>query len=149
MQLNLNETGWVVIEGAANEYTFQTRFREFSAKPETTEYPQRLNIFWNMTESQEDGFPTKKELEILHTFENRLITAVEHDEFSIMSMVLTGNGTREFVFHTPNPQEFIRRLTEMPQEKDRYPIEINLNADPTWDYYYDHLNSAKQATGHS
>ena len=85
-----------------------------------------------MSETLEDGFPTKDELEKVHAFEDRLIEAVEHDEFAILSIVLTGNGQREFVFYTVDPQEFINRLTNMPQEEERYPIEIHCNEDPEW-----------------
>ena len=42
-------------------------------------------------------------------------------------------------FHTPDPQEFINRLTNMPQESNAYPIEINCNEDPNWVYYYDEV----------
>ena len=145
MSLNLEEISWTIAKGATDEYEFEIRFRQFENDLPTQEYSQRLNIFWSMDEFFENGFPNEAELEKLHVFENRLIEAVEDDEFSIMSMVLTGNGCREFVFHTPNPQEFINRLTNMPQESDAYPIEINCNEDPNWVYYYDEVGSIEGA----
>lgn len=145
MRLNFEETGWMVIEGHTEEYRYEIRFREFTEKPITEQYCQRLNIFWEMSEFFENGFPTEAVLDKLHAFEDRQINAVEFDKFSIMSMVLTGNREREIVFHTPDPQEFIRRLTEMPQEVERYPIQINLNEDSSWSYYYDELAKVKNA----
>ena len=145
MNLNLDETAWTIAEGQTSEYNFEIRFREFKENPPTAEYGQRLNIFWEFRNPLANGFPDKDELEKLHEFENRLIDAVEHDEFSIMSLVLTGNGQREFVFHTPDPQKFINRLTQIPQEEDAYPIEINLNEDLEWKYYYDEITNIKNA----
>lgn len=145
MSLKLEETGWIIVEGHTEEYRYEIRFRAFSEKPITEHYGQRLNIFWEMSEYFENGFPSEAELDKLHGFEDRLINAVESDEFSIMSMVLTGNGEREFVFHTPDPQEFVRRLTNMHQEVERYPIQINLNEDSTWAYYYDELAKVENA----
>ncbi len=145
MSLNLDGLRWSIAEGKTDGYTFQNRFRHFPKNFDTTKYPQRLNIFWTMGEIFENGFPTENELEKLHNFENRLVFAVEEDEFSILSMVLTGNGQCEFVFHTPDPQEFIERLTNMPQEKKSYPIEIHCNEDEYWVYYFDEINGYKGA----
>ena len=145
MNVNLEETAWAIAKGNTTEYEFEIRFRQFNEKPPTNNYIQRLNIFWKFSSSLDNGFPDENELKKLHSFENRLIDAVEHDEFSIMSMVLTGNTQREFVFHTADPQEFVNRLSQMPQENDAYPIEINLNEDPEWDYYYNEISNIKNA----
>ena len=143
MSLNLEEVSWGIAKGATDEYEFEIRYREFSIPPDIDKYPQRLNIFWSMNETFENGFASENELAKMHSFENRLVEAVESDEFSIMSMILTGNACREFVFHTPDPQEFVNRLTNMPQESDAYPIEISCNEDPEWVYYYDEIGSIK------
>ena len=82
-----------------------------------------------------EGLATKEELEKLHSFENRLVDAVELDESAVLAAVLTGRNEREFVFFAKEPKDFVRRLTEMPQEKDRYPIQIRLNQDPSWSYF--------------
>ena len=139
MNIDLEQLSWSVAEGHTQEYKFQNRFRHFPEEINKTSYSTRLNIFWNMEECYEDGSPTKEELSKLHTFEDRIIEAVESDCFSILSMVITGNGTREFVFHTPDPQEFINRLTNMPQEEDPYPLEIHSNEDEEWEYYYNEV----------
>jgi hypothetical protein len=96
-----------------------------------------------MGEICDNGFPTEDEREKLHHFENRLVCAVEEDEFSLLSMVITGNGQREFVFHTSDPQEFIGRLTNMPQEEKPYPIEIHCHEDEYWTYYFNEINRYK------
>ncbi|MCP4342665.1 MAG: DUF695 domain-containing protein [Desulfobulbaceae bacterium] len=89
---NLENTGWAIAEGQTDDYEFQIRIRKFEQKIPTISYPQRLNIFWSMDEVFENGMPSEKELEKLHLFEDRIIEAVESDEFSIMSIVLTGNS---------------------------------------------------------
>ena len=87
-----------------------------------------------MREPEELGLPTQLESERLEAFENRLVEAVESDNHSILSVVLTCNGQREFVFHTSDPEGFVKRLIAMPQEQERYPIEIFNNEDPGWEY---------------
>lgn len=117
MKLNLEELAWSVAEGKTEAYTFRNRFRHFLSSLETKNFPIRLNIFWNLENKDIDGNSIKDDLEKVHTFEDRIVEAVEGDEFSILSMVLTGNGQREFVFHTSAPNEFLQRLTNMPQEE--------------------------------
>ena len=67
-------------------------------------------------------------------FEDRLIEATELDAQSVLSLVVTGKGQREYVFHTKATDEFLRRLTDMPQKEEPYPIEIHHVTDPVWEY---------------
>jgi hypothetical protein len=67
-------------------------------------------------------------------FEDRLVAATESDAQSVLSLVVTGKNQREYVFHTKSTEEFLQRLTEMPQETEPYPIEIHHTADAEWEY---------------
>ncbi|MGC1174597.1 DUF695 domain-containing protein [Polaromonas sp.] len=126
---------WAIAEGHTGEYPFQVRSRRFSAGLQRSEYPKRLNIFWSMRLPNEAGLATKAELDDLHIFENRLVAAVEQDQSVILAAVLTGRAEREFVFYLQQPQLFLKRLTNMPQEQERYPIEIHFADDPDWAYF--------------
>jgi len=131
------EIPWVVAERHTDAYPYLVRFRQFSEDFPRSTYPKRLNIFWSVQEADDIGLATKQELARLHVFEDRLVEAVEHDKSSVLAAVVTGRGEREFVFFVRNPQEFIGRLSAMPQEAERYPIEIHLNEDPDWLYFHD------------
>ena len=78
---------------------------------------------------------TDEEFQRWATFEDRLVEAVEPDEQSILVGALTCNGEKEFIFHTADPAEFPKRLTDMPQETERYPIIIERYDDPDWFYF--------------
>jgi hypothetical protein len=132
---SFDSIGWSVAEGQTDSYKFQVRYRRFEKAFPRTHYPNRLNIFWNVSLPDQEGLATKEELEKLHSFENRLIDTVELDESAILAAVLTGRKEREFVFFAKDPKDFVRRLTEMPQENDRYPIQIHLDQDPSWEYF--------------
>ena len=99
------------------------------------EIPERLNIFWKMSETHEDGLATPEEFAKLEVFENCLCKAVHPDEHSILVMALTCNGEKEFVFYTGDASGFLHRLTNMPQEEERYPITIQRYDDPNWKYF--------------
>jgi hypothetical protein len=144
MTINFDSIGWTIAEGHTGEYPFQVRFRQFDDQFPKSEYPFRLNIFWTMNESDGQGYPTSTELELLHTFENRLVDAEEEDNFSVFAMALTGRNEREFVFYTSDPQEFVTRLSMMPHEEDRYPIEIHRNEDAEWGYFENEVNNVQK-----
>jgi len=126
---------WAVAETEYNHHVLLIRFRQFPPSFLKSKYPERLNIFWTMAESDANGLPTDNEFERLESFENRLLDAVEHDEHSILAVVITCNGEKEFVFHTPDVPGFMMRLTNMPQEVNRYPITIQRNYDHDWSYF--------------
>lgn len=133
--LELEKIGWIIAESHAGHYAFQRRVRDLNGLIPKTCFPLRMNIFWSISEPDECGYASKSELERLHSFETRLIDAEEANDFSILTAVLTGRSEREFVFYTREKKEFMQRLSQMPQEPDRYPIRINSNDDPTWQYF--------------
>lgn len=130
----LDSMEWSVAETSHEGFPIWYRWRLFRVDFPKELMPTRLNIFWQMSASNNDGLPTQEEFENMKLFEDRLVSAVESDCHSILSVVITTNAKREFVFHTSDPSGFVERLSEMPQEENRYPIKIIQNADPRWEY---------------
>ena len=126
---------WAGAEGEHEGRPLLITFREIPETFSRRRYPQRLNVFWQLSEADENGLPTDNEIRRIGDFEDRLVNAVEHDEHSILVGVLTCNGKREYILHTADPPGFLERLTNMPQEKDRYPIKIERYDDPDWSYF--------------
>ncbi|MGI8897440.1 MAG: DUF695 domain-containing protein [Pyrinomonadaceae bacterium] len=122
-------------EGEHEGHPLLIRFREFPDNFPRGSYPDRLNLFWQMLEVDENGWHNELEFERLRAFEDRLVEAVERDGQSILSVVLTCNNEKEFVFHTADEAIFLGRLTNMPQEQERYPLTILRNTDPEWNYF--------------
>ena len=83
---------WGVAEGEYDNHPLLIRYREIAKAFPKSKYPQRLNIFWKMSETEANGLPTDEEFERLATFEDRLVLAVEQDAQSILVGVLTCNG---------------------------------------------------------
>ncbi len=133
--MNFESLTWAGVEADCNSHPLLIRFREFPKRFPKSKYPQRINIFWKMSEADENGLPTEEEFNKLSTFENRLVNAVERDEHSILVAALTCNEEKEFIFYTADVPGFMERLTKMPQEKGRYPVTIQSEDDPSWRYF--------------
>lgn len=132
--MDLESLPWAVAEGEHEGAPLLIRFRQFPREFEQGLLPSRLNVFWLMGDSEPWGFPTLLESGRLDAFEERLVAAVEHDGHSVLSVVLTCKGQREFVFHTADVPGFLERLSAMPQEAERYPIELYSTDDSAWEY---------------
>ena len=130
-----DEFGWAIAEGKTAAYPFQLRFRRFPSDYSRSQFPVRLNVFWAMAGPDASGLATPNDIKLMHTFENRIVEATESDGVAVLAMVLTGRGEREFVFFVRSGNDFLQRLTQMPQEEVRYPITIQSGRDPAWEYY--------------
>lgn len=81
------------------------------------------------------GLPTDDEFDRLAPFEDRLLAALEHDEHSILTAVLSHNGENEFIFYTADVTEFFDRLKNVSGEHERYPTSTRQSEDPNWSYF--------------
>lgn len=133
--MDFDSLKWTLADGEYDDRPLLMRFRQFPETFPKTKYPERINIFWKMSQTDVNGLPADEEFDRLTTFEDRLVAAVEPDEHSILGAVLTCNGQTEYVFHTADVSEFLQRLTNMPQEKEKYPITIHRYNDPEWKYF--------------
>ena len=133
--MDFESIGWTGAEGWNGDHPLLLRFRNFDEAFPKGRYPIRLNVLWQMVESDVNGWATEAEFQKISTFEDRLVEAVEQDNQSILTVVLTYDGKKEFVFQSQDEETFLDRLIKMPQEAERYPIAINKNLDAEWDYF--------------
>lgn len=131
----IRELGWAIAEGKTDEYSFQVRFRCFPVDFSKDSYPVRINVFWGMARPLEDGLASQVDIPIMQKFEERIVRTSELDGSAILAAVLTGRGEREFVFYARSTDAFLCKLNEIPQETDRYPIQIHSSNEPGWDYF--------------
>lgn len=133
--MNVEAWGWTVAEVSEREtgaVAFMVRWRQLPAGVARKQWPTLLRVVWENRFSTREGFPVAREQDAMGVFELRLGEAVERDALAVMSLSLTGEKRREFLFHTRDVAEFSRRLHEMPQEDERYPITIEKAEDPEW-----------------
>lgn len=130
---------WAISEGTHNDLPIMIRFRNKLDRNEHTDnHPQLIHVYWEYSE-HESGMPTKIESSSMEIFENRLVDALESDLSGFLSAVITTNGYREWVYYTTSIDAFAERLHNMPQETDPYPIKIEADLDPEWDYFFNQV----------
>lgn len=132
---------WAVAEGMHENVPLTIRFRnEFQKKPDVSEHPYLIQVTWSYV-GGDSGMPDNLTNEKMGIFEDRLTNTVETDMSAVLAAVITNDGKREWVFYASDVQEFANRMTQMPQEKERYPIELTTEQDPEWKFLYGQILS--------
>jgi|GEM_PF-888422 hypothetical protein len=146
MQLKtiIERDAWTLSEGTHSGKPLLIRFRDElgSKKPNIKGYANLVTVTWTY-DGGESGMPDSKSSDAMEVFENRLILAVERDLSAVLSAVATNNNQREWFFYSKSVQEFGHRLSNMPQERERYPIDITTEFDPSWSLFFKFYNGAK------
>lgn len=135
----IERDAWAGAEGVHNELPLIIRFRqEVSKDSHIAVLPLLIKICWRFEDSP-SGMPSNVESEAMEVFEDRLVDALEPDIIGMLVAAITTNGYREWVYYVKSVESFAERLHAMPQEEDPYPIEIETQEDPRWDYFFNKI----------
>jgi hypothetical protein len=99
------------------------------------QFPNLINIYWHYDDTSNGGLPTKEIYTRMQDLEGHLDSIeAEGDDFFVLS--ITGNQRKEWMLYTHDVRQFLNRLNMKLQALPAFPIEIETNIDPSWDYYF-------------
>lgn len=131
---------WAASDGFVDDAPFIIRFRTPVLRAgEVDGYEHRLSIVWPYADEDSGAMPSDDDSEAMRQFEDRLCMALEHDAHAMLAAVLTFDGARQWVFYAKDIPECGHRINTMPQNDDRYPIELTCDHDPDWTYLHDQI----------
>ncbi len=131
---------WSIAQGHSPAGASIIRFREPVLAPDqTTGYHRCLRIVWPYAPEGSGALPDPTTTEALETFEDRLVDALEDNATAVLTAVLTLDGARQWVFYTGDAKACGARINGMPQERDPYPIELDVFTDAEWSYLRDQI----------
>ncbi len=107
--------------------------------PDVEGYGHVVKVVWIYGPENSDELPSELQSEQMNLFENRLCDAWESDGHAYLAAVLTFDGARQWVFYTPDVSVCGQRLHAMPQEEERYPLELTSEHDPEWLWLRKHI----------
>jgi hypothetical protein len=105
---------------------------DFSAK---NKYPVRLGIAIPLNESDKDGLPTQKEQENLNTIEDSLFSSVEVENHTIVALIITTNGMREFVLYSESVDKAKKIASNLKSMVNTHEIQSYTEEDSSWSTY--------------
>jgi hypothetical protein len=136
--MDLKSVPWVLAKGKQDGHSLMMRYRRFSQDFPKQEYPVRINMVCDVKEQTASGLPTRNEYERLGRFEEQLMNTVEEDEDSVLAMVITRSGKREFIFQTADAESFRERLSHVYGEVTDYQLNLLQSEDDDWEYIQDY-----------
>lgn len=105
-------------------------------------FPHMMRMIWSFKTPCQGGMPSKAESDELSKFEEHLERCFECDLQSVLTIVVTKSGSREWYLYTEEIEEFMERLKSIPHENQN-PIEIYFTNDENWKYYENMRESCK------
>jgi hypothetical protein len=99
------------------------------------QFPNLINIYWYYEDTSNGGLPTKEILTRMQDFEGHL-DSIEAAGGGFFVLSITGNQRKEWILYTHDVKQFLYRLNMRLQALPAFPIEIETNKDPSWDYYF-------------
>lgn len=134
---------WAVSMGQSLDFPIIIRIRsKLDSVKGKKKFPHMIRMVWNFKTSGQSGMPSKAESSELSELEEHFENCFERDLQSVLTVVVTKSGLREWYFYTDKIEEFMERLRFVPHENQN-PIEIYFTSDENWKYYEDMKKSCE------
>lgn len=103
-------------------------------------FPHLLQISWSFQDMRDAGMPSQSELNDLSNFEDILRDVFEADLHSVLTIIITKKGVREWFFYSASVDEFMNRLASIPHN-NKNPIQVLFTENESWKYYDSLINN--------
>ena len=83
----------------------------------------------------ESGMPAQKQVERMQLFEDLLRSALEGPGQAYLTVIVTGNGVREWQWYSRDPAETMALVNKALSNHDPFPVQFSVQDDPDWQAY--------------
>ena len=108
-----DERAWVLAERKTDKGLSLVRLKELETSFPFERFPERLSVIWSFSDTGPDDTPSNRESDAMEKFENRICEHIERTQQAVLC----------------------EELSEIPQERKRYPIEIHHESDASGKFY--------------
>ena len=131
---------WTVSERQSENGVHFLRFRnELNPTQDYSEYSEAMHVFWDF-DKNENGMPVDTSIiNLMKTFEDDIVAALESDLSGLLVAVLTIDGYRHWLFCLKSIELFMERLNSIPIKESPYPIELESQKGSGWEYFFENL----------
>jgi hypothetical protein len=98
-------------------------------------FPHLLAVSWPYESPNEQGMPSEGVVARMSQLENLLEGAFEGARQAFLTVVVTGNGVREWQWYARNPEDVMTLVNETLGELEPFPVEFSFQDDPDWSAY--------------
>ena len=130
---------WALAKGSRDGRSLMMRYRQFSEEFPKQDYPVRVNVVCYLEDQTPSGLPTRMEYARLDSVEDSLMELAEVDESSVLAMVITSSGQREFIFQTSNANELCRRVSKAYSGDPVRKLNVVQESKDDWDMFFQYI----------
>ena len=135
----LNAT-WSIGQLTDEDTAVLVRWRSDLVVPELSrQYPRQFVVTWVFHDVQANGLPGPDEAQQAQALEELLTPALEAADASVLALVSTGSGHREWFFYCSDPLVLEARLNTVLSGMPPYPLELHTGLDPEWEVFLDNI----------
>jgi hypothetical protein len=99
------------------------------------QFPFLLAVCWKYESPNEHGMPSKDDADRMGELEDLLLPVFEGKQKAFLTVVVTGNGVREWQWYAADKDAVMKLANQTLGERDPFPIEFVFQDDPDWDAY--------------
>ena len=129
--MDLKKIPWALAKGSRDGASLMMRYRQFKPDFPKQNYPVRVNVVCDFLECTQSGLPTQSEYARLDVVEDELMDMAEEDDSSVLAMVITSSGKREFIFQTSDAENLSNCVSRAYDEAG-YDIDVTQAGEDDW-----------------
>jgi hypothetical protein len=99
-----------------------------------------LAITWKYNPANDSRMPSAKESDQMKVLEDLLERALESAQQAFLTVVVTGNGVREWQWYSRDAAESMNLLNKALASHSPFPITVSKQDDPEWEAYFQFQN---------
>ena len=127
---------WVLAQGTYKEQPIFVRINKgLEVVAGHPDFPDQVRIAVPLLEPTDQGLPEEAESEQLNAVEDALCESLLDSNESLLALVLTAGGVREFVFYTANRDAAQKKATVLGRTIPTHRIQFSLRRDPDWNIF--------------
>ena len=98
-------------------------------------FPHLLAVCWQYDATINNGMPVQADVARMTELEDLLVPALEGAKAAFLTVIVTGNGVREWQWYARDQESVMKLVNDTLGEVEPFPIQISFQDDPEWEGY--------------
>lgn len=131
--LMFTDSQWCVATAEDNGKPLIFRIRKEAPSFATKEaFPHLLAVCWQYDSPNDQGMPAPDDAQRMAELEDLLVAGLEQVQNAFMTVIVTGNGVREWQWYTRDPDQTMELVNDTLGHLEPFPVQFNFQFDPEW-----------------
>jgi hypothetical protein len=127
------DSQWCIATAEDNGKPLLFRIRNQAPTFATREsFPHLLAVCWPYDSSTAHGMPSSDEAQRMGELEELLQVGLEEVQHAFLTVVVTGNGVREWQWYARDPEKTMELVNETLGHLEPFPVQFSFQSDPDW-----------------